>query len=206
MSGHTLSVDPGSTSLTFLERVRSRDQQAWQQFVDLYGPLVYAWCRRWGLQRADAADLVQEVFHAVDIALPAFRHDRPGDSFRGWLWTITRNKLLNFLRRRQMQATAAGGTSGHQLLELLPALDDSSSEAPPGDSARLVRRAVELIRGEFEERSWQAFWRSAVDGHETAHIAADLNTTPHAVRKAKSRVLCRLRELLRELGENDPQG
>jgi RNA polymerase sigma-70 factor (ECF subfamily) len=55
-----------------------------------------------------------------------------------------------------------------------------------------------LIRNEFEERSWQAFWRMAVGGRTANDVAAELSMSPGAVRVAKSRVLRRLRE---ELGD-----
>jgi RNA polymerase sigma-70 factor (ECF subfamily) len=72
-------------------------------------------------------------------------------------------------------------------------------EEPAEEVASLYHRALELVRGEFEERSWQMFWRVAVDGHEVGAIAADLGVSPAAVRKAKSRVLLRLRQEVGEL-------
>src|SRR5262245_29431146 len=65
-----------STSSTLLERVRAQDQEAWQRLVHLYSPLVYGWCRRSGLQDADAADVGQEVFRDVAGAIAGFRRDR----------------------------------------------------------------------------------------------------------------------------------
>lgn len=195
---NTLNSDlPGSTSLSLLDRVRAQDQQAWHSLVQVYGPLVYHWCRRQGLGAEDTADVFQEVFQAVAVQIGDFRRDRPGDSFRGWLWTIARNKIGDHFRRRQRQPNAAGGTDAQERLLAL-------SEQPPAEDhatagCGLVRRALERIRGEFEERTWQMFWRSAVDGHAPRDIAAELGVTPDAVRMAKSRVLRRLRaELIEE--------
>src|SRR5262245_4007027 len=83
----------GSTASTLLRKVRGQTPGAWERLFDLYSPLVYHWARQAGLQEADAADVVQEVFRSVVLHLPGFRRERPGDSFRGWLWTITQNKL-----------------------------------------------------------------------------------------------------------------
>ena len=69
----------------------------------------------------------------------------------------------------------------------------------PEIESELTRRALNLIQTEFEERSWLAFWRSAVDGHATTAIADDLGMTAKAVRQAKYRVLRRLREEMDEL-------
>lgn len=63
----------------------------------------------------------------------------------------------------------------------------------------LMRRAAEIVRQDFESHTWQAFWRSVVEGHAAADIAADLNMTPGAVRQAKFRVLARLRETIGDL-------
>src|SRR5438105_4437335 len=101
---------PDSTSLSLLQRVQGNQPRAWEQLVDLYAPLVYHWCRRAGLGSEDTADVFQEVFRAVAEHVAAFRRDRPGDTFRGWLRTITRNKLRDHFRRRQDQPRAHGGT------------------------------------------------------------------------------------------------
>jgi RNA polymerase sigma-70 factor (ECF subfamily) len=184
-----------STSSSLLARVRRHDGAAWSRFCQLYGPLVYRWGRQAGLQDSDAADIVQEVFRAVATGIASFRDDRPGDTFRGWLWGITRNKLGDHFRRRASAPLAAGGTDAHEQLGQVPEVLDPSESLPAAD-AGLVRRALELVRLEFEERTWQAFWRAAVDGQAARDIAADLGMTPRAVRQAKYRVLRRLREEL----------
>src|SRR5262245_63501950 len=82
-----------STSLGLLDRVRADDPAAWDRLVALYAPLVLHWCRRFALPEQDAPDVFQEVFRAVTGHIRAFRKDRAGDTFRGWLRTITRNKV-----------------------------------------------------------------------------------------------------------------
>jgi RNA polymerase sigma-70 factor (ECF subfamily) len=186
-----------STSFSLLERVRNRDEQAWGRLVHLYAPLVTVWCGRWQVRGDDAEDVVQEVFGAVSAHLDAFRRDRPGDSFRGWLRAITRNKLLDLFRRRQRQPAAPGGSEFYNRLLEVP--EPELPEDTADDLGALYHRALELIRGEFEERTWQAFYRAAVAGHSPAVIAADLGVTQAAVRKAKSRVLLRLRQEVGDL-------
>jgi RNA polymerase sigma-70 factor (ECF subfamily) len=187
-----------STSLTLLARARARDQEAWRRLVYLYGPLLEHWCRRWGVQGADAEDVRQEVFQAVAAGLESFQRDRPGDTFRGWLRGITHHKLLDLYRRRKNQPPAEGGTDPH-----LRMLEVPDSETPPEEPEEqvtgLYHRALELVRGEFEERTWQAFWRTTVEGQSPRDVAAELGVTPAAVRKAKSRILHRLREEVGDL-------
>src|SRR3954469_7873854 len=82
------------TSLTLLALVRAKDEEAWRKLMTLYEPLVRDWCRRCGFRDEDAADVTQEVFVPVPRKIGSYRHDRPGDTFRGWLRTITKSKAL----------------------------------------------------------------------------------------------------------------
>ena len=90
----------GSTSTSFLQRLKVREPQAWQQLAEVYGPLVYFWCRKHGVQSEDAADVFQEVFASVAAAIGRFRHEENGGRFRGWLWTITRRKIQDQIGKR----------------------------------------------------------------------------------------------------------
>lgn len=185
------------TSSSLIGRVKQRDADAWTVMARLYGPLVYGWARQCGLQDQDAADIVQEVFQSVARAIDGFDEEQPGSTFRGWLWTITRNAVRQHARTRARQPGAVGGTDAQQRMQALPQADDQDRE-PDQPTARtaLVHRALRLIRDEFEPPTWQAFWRMTIDGRTAPEVADELSLTPGAVRQAKYRVLCRLRELL----------
>jgi RNA polymerase sigma-70 factor (ECF subfamily) len=206
----------GSTSTSLLIRVQSRDPEAWRRLVALYGPLVHSWCLRAGLQPDDLADVFQEVFTAVAGNIGSFSRNlgrqrgepdsdqktAAGDgrlcgSFRAWLYTITRNKLHDFYRRRAIQPQAAGGSTVHRWLSQLPdalGLDEAGLDEPGPHDAALARRALDLIQSDFEEKTWQAFLRVAIDGLSPREAGLELGMSAVAVRKAKSRVLRRLRE------------
>jgi RNA polymerase sigma-70 factor (ECF subfamily) len=191
-------VNDGLTSVSLLDRVRRQDPEAWDRLLYVYGPLVEHWCRGWGLQGADAEDVRQEVFQAVSKSLATFRRDRPGDTFRGWLRVISRRKFLDLCRNRRNRPEAEGGSDAQMAMMQLPLPVESAENEATEDSPELVKgmhhRALELVRAEFEDRTWQAFWRSAVEGQAPADIARDMNISPAGVRKAKSRVLRRLKE------------
>jgi RNA polymerase sigma-70 factor (ECF subfamily) len=199
-------VDPGgeahsSLASSLLQRLQEQDPRSWERLDRLYGPVVLGWCLRAGLRQEDAADVGQEVFQAVAGAIGEFRRDRPGDSFRGWLWTVTRRKILDH-QRRSRRPQAAGGTTAQERLAQLAAADDASELAPPpdqGEVGAVYCRALELIQAEFAERTWRAFWGVAVDGLPAGQVAAPLGMTAGAVYIAKSRVLRRLREEFGEL-------
>jgi RNA polymerase sigma-70 factor (ECF subfamily) len=189
------------TSQSLLERIKADDAAAWDRLIGLYAPLVYRWCRRWDLPDQEIADVLQEVFQAVATHVAGFRKEREGDTFRGWLLTIARNKVRDHYRRAGREPGGAGGTDAQIRFSRLPAAqtpDDEDSSDRRADRD-VVGRALELIRGEFEERTWRAFWLTAVEDRAPKEVAIELEMSPGAVRVAKSRVLQRLRE---ELGES----
>lgn len=202
----------GSTSRSLLSEARLADAAAWERLVTLYAPLVASWCRRWGVSPQDIADVLQDTFSSVAAHLVRFRKDRPGDTFRGWLMVIARNKTLDYFHRRSRELEGAGGTEASRRLKEIqdPAANDtvdpdlSISEIGSADDPvfnDVLLRALESIRGEFHERTWQAFWKVVVEGRTASDVAADLDMKPGTVRVAKSRVLLRLRRELGDIGE-----
>jgi RNA polymerase sigma-70 factor, ECF subfamily len=197
------SQPSSATSRSLLERVRANDTGAWDRLLRLYAPLVVHWCRRAGLSEADIADVFQEVFLAVATHVHNFRKERAADTFRGWLRTITQSKLSDHFRKRAHEPDALGGTDALTRMNEVPDLQpaDDASVADECAEGRLFQRGLDLIRNEFEERTWQAFWRMAVAGRTASEVAAELSMSPGAVRMAKLRVLKRLREELGDLPE-----
>lgn len=186
-----------STSL--IQRLKTHDAEAWQRLLDLYVPLVFSWCRHSGLQAQDAADVVQEVFRAVLRGIAEFQYRRPTDTFRGWLRTITKNKIRDHFRDQAGIPVAMGGSEAHlRFMEVAAMEPGDSPESGPVSS--LIRRALELIRAEFEDRTWQAFWLMAVGQQSSTEVAQKMKMTPGAVRQAKYKVLRRLRQ---ELGDSE---
>jgi RNA polymerase sigma-70 factor (ECF subfamily) len=188
-----------STSSSLLERARARQPEAWDRLVKLYSPLVYHWCRAARLPSEDAADVLQEVFQSVATAIGAFSHGARGESFRGWLRKITQNKLHDYFRRRKRTPIAAGGSEQNYLLAAVEAPDGDGSTNEQAERRLLLRTDLQLVRMEFEEKTWQAFWRVTIGGHDAATVAAELGLSRAAVYTAKSRVLSRLRQALADL-------
>jgi RNA polymerase sigma-70 factor (ECF subfamily) len=187
------------TSLSLLERAGTQDPAAWGRIVSLYAPLVAHWCLRQGVRRQDCDEVAQETFLAVHANLASFERERVG-SFRAWVRGIVRYKALDHFRRQRQEpaAAAAGGTEAHrQMADLSGPADDEEDDA--AELSGLYRRALSLIQAEFEPRTWQAFWRAAVDGQATDVVAGELGMSAVAVRIAKSRVLARLREEVGQL-------
>jgi len=186
-----------ATSLSLLERAKANDRSAWDRIVCLYAPLVYRWCRRFGLQEADALDVGQDVLRSVVAKLAEFHKDRPGDSFRKWLKTVTRNRALDFFRKKSRQPQILPGDF---------ATHEESAESAEDLTERKVvlRRALDLVREDFEPRTWDAFWRVTIDGQSPADVAADLGVSANVVYLARSRVLRRLADQFAELIDEWP--
>jgi RNA polymerase sigma-70 factor, ECF subfamily len=190
-----------ATSQGLLDRLKANDPEAWDRFVVLYAPLVYRWCRRWDLRDQDIADILQDVFQAVSAHIATFRRESTGDTFRGWLRTIARNKVQDHFPRLGREPGGVGGTDAQIRLTNVPAAGPADDEDSPEEieDRLLLGRGLDLIRAEFEDRTWKAFWGTTVEGRDTKEVALELRMSPGAVRVAKSRVLRRLRE---ELGES----
>ena len=201
----TAASQDGTTSHNLIDLVRQRDLCAWRRLCGIYGPLVYGWARRKGLQEADASDVVQDVFRVVAQHVFSFRLDRPGDTFRGWLWTITHNALRNRFDRRakRLDAPVGGSSALHQLHQLAdqnaPQPDEPETPDTEEDRILVLRLAVDAVRNDFEPRTWDAFWKRAVEGKPAAEVGEELGMTANSVRQAKFRVLTRLRSTLGEL-------
>ena len=187
----------GSTSLTLLDKATAGNALAWQRLVLLYTPLVRWWCRRFGVYRPeDVEDVTQDVFATVARSIGRFTKG-PVGSFRSWLYTICRHKAGDHFRRTRDRPVAVGGSSAHVRLEALSEPAEGAAELDEvSERIILLRRAIELVRQEFEPETWTAAWRAAVEGQAPADIAAALDMTVGAVYTAKSRVLKRMRDLL----------
>jgi RNA polymerase sigma-70 factor (ECF subfamily) len=189
------AVPPTRASL--LVRLKApRDERAWGEFVEIYEPLIQRLARAKGVQEADADDLAQEVFRAVAAAIEKWDPDPARGSFRGWLSRIARNLIVNLLAARGRQS-ANYGTGGTEMVEFLEAQPTSEADSALFDleyRRRVFAFAARRARVHFQETTWQAFWRTGVEGREVATVAAELGLSPGALYVARNRVMARLRQ------------
>lgn len=182
--------------MSLAERLREGSASAWKELVELYGPLLHHWCRRGNVPEEAIADVAQDVLVSAFRGLDRFDGSRPDATFRGWLWTIARSRIIDHHRGQNGKAAAVGGSTAYERLQSVA--DPTPLEDPTelDHSSALLHRALNQIRCEFTETTWDAFWRATVLGHPTDVIAKENGVTPAAIRKAKSRVLARLRKQL----------
>ena len=192
----TTNSNEPSTSISLLQLACDGDPDGWRRLMQVYGPMVYGWARRCGCQSADAADIMQDTFASVSRAIRRFDYQRNGATFRGWLWTIVRNKIRD--QERGVKEIALGGTDAQFNMQQLCGKDAKESpvwdeETPPSeyatDTKLARRRMLELLRESFDPRSWRMFWETAVVGREPVDVAQEMGVTRWAVYKARARVL-----------------
>lgn len=196
--------DAPETRLSLVLRLQQADDvQAWNEFTEVYQPVIYRLARSQGLQDADAIDLTQEVLTRVATAVQQFDPDPRWGSFRGWLGRITRNMVIQFLRNRNRRPRTCDDSAMYELLQQAP--DQESLEAQSFDLERereLFGWAAAQIRPKFDQRTWQAFWQTAVAGRSAADVAGELQMSRGAVYVARSRIMARLRETVQRFETN----
>ncbi|HVA45305.1 MAG TPA: RNA polymerase sigma factor [Pirellulales bacterium] len=192
--------NPPSTRDSLLARLgRPSDERAWQEFMEIYGPLVYRLARRRGFQHADADDLCQEVFQATAKSIERWRQRPDRGSFRAWLFQIARNVMINTLRHRQRHPGGVGGSEIKRLLDQQPADDQESRLLAVEYERHLFQWAAEAVKKEFRQATWQAFWQTGVEGRKSSDVAKELDISVGAVYIARSRVMARLRAKIEEV-------
>ena len=193
------------TRQSLLLRLRdARDHSAWSEFLEIYEPLVYRLARRKGFQDADARELTQEVLLAVFGAIGRWDPDPAHGSFRGWLFRIARNMMINFLAKQRRGPQPAGSTDFVRLLAQQPAPESDESVLFDREYKRAAFRwAADQVRDEFHDNTWQAFWRTCVAGIAIKQAAAELGMSVGSVYVARSRVMARLREAIQRIDRDE---
>ncbi len=195
--------DSVETRPSLLIRIRDADDSlAWNQFIEIYAPLIHRFACKHGLQDADAADLTQEVLRSVARSIGGLNYDPKIGRFRGWLLTVARNKLRNFFSRSGKTPRGSGDTAVKDMLDNHPSQDNSDEQFWEQEyEQRLFEWAADRIKDRFQESTWQAFWLTSVEQRSAKETADSLSITVGAVYIAKSRVVAKLRETLEQIGD-----
>lgn len=189
-----------STSPSLLLRIRnSQDEDAWNQFLDVYSPIVRSYCFQRKIQYADIDDITQDVMTSVSNAIRNFEYDPSKGRFRAWFGTVTANRIKSFLGKKNRS-------------ELPQTNEDSSSDQyadPDTDwidifSERILRLACSQIQADFADSTWSSFEATWIRNESAADVAKSLGIQVHAVYVNKSRVLKRLEAEVRMLAEDMP--
>ena len=191
-----------SVTSSLLKRAKANDQDAWHALIEVHGDAVYNWCRRRGLDATTARDISQEVFKSVAASLDRFDRQRDSDSFRGWLYKITINKIRDHWRKTNKEPVASGGSDAQRAMHDIEF--DGEEESAASDVKAQFLRMMEFVKGRFNETHVEAFCRVFLEGQDPGDVATDLGMARHNIYNIRSRIL---RELKREFGvESDGDG
>lgn len=191
------TLDPQSTSTSLLQQVRSGEQLAWFRFVSVYTPLIELWTRQQGIRRGDSEDVIQNVLVAVAQHIQEYGRDRAENSFRAWLWTITRSKVIDHVRssRKMPDILDADRLGNLEAPDRFACASRNTSEFA-NDRDTLVNSALEVIRLDFSPQTWTAFWQTCALGRPPSEVAREMGMSAAAVCMCRARVMRRLRETI----------
>ncbi|MCG8651916.1 MAG: sigma-70 family RNA polymerase sigma factor [Pirellulales bacterium] len=194
------------TSESLIVRVRDPSNRlAWDEFEQLYRPVIFRIARAKGLQHADALDLVQQVLISVASAIDRFEKQNNGASFRNWLSRITRNAILKALSRPPRDRPV-GGSAILDVLSEVPAGDPETAALINLEYRReLFQRAAEQVRCEVQESTWLAFELTALQDTPVDRAAKVLAVSTGSVYAARSRVMRRIRNAVLRLEKSEPE-
>jgi RNA polymerase sigma-70 factor (ECF subfamily) len=180
-----------SPSETFLVRLRrDRSRTDWERFHDLYHPLLHFWAHRL-VPPNEVSDLVQDVFLLVMQKLPSFAgtEDR---SFIAWLRAVLWNRWRDLGRRAAVRQCVGDAAA----LEQIPGKDDLGEVAAAEERNLLIRRALQIMKTDFEPTTWRACWEAVACDRAAVEVAAELGVSVDVVYSASYRVIRRLRNEL----------
>jgi RNA polymerase sigma factor (sigma-70 family) len=190
---------PDSTRPSLLLRLREAgDTEAWNTFVEVYGPLMYGRCRRKGLTHEDAEDVSQKISAKVAAAMRGFQYQPARGRFRDWLGTVVNGEINRFLRQTSRKAAATEEPSS---LDEVAARGEDTAWTEEFNS-QVLRSALARCQPHFENSTWRAFELVWIENQTPAEAALALNQPLAAIYVAKSRVLKRLWQEVQELAED----
>lgn len=194
---------PSDTRASLILRLPdAADAAAWDELLAIYGPLVFRMAVRQGLQTADADDLVQNVFAAIARSVAEWLERSDRGKFRAWLLRIARNAAVNFLTRRGHGSLGTGDERVAQLLAEIPAPESQlSSEFDLEYRREVFRWAAEQVRDAVADTTWQAFWLTQMESLPISEVAERLGISVGNVYIGRSRVMTRLKELVKQFEE-----
>lgn len=189
-----------SFTSSILEPLRNRDPEAWDLFVDIWTRVVYGWCLNKHVDRADIPDVVHDVLIQVLEKIDGYKRRK---TFRGWLWTVTRNKINDALRKKEGEGDVQPIVGDIEAPKTDPAEEDDEEPLVEEHDVYLVHRHLDLLRQKYPKKRWDIFDLMVKQNLNATQAAKELGMTPHSVRKAKSRFLQWLREELSDVVDFD---
>ena len=194
-------TDWPETNHSLIQRVKdTRDNDAWNELLALYSPVVYRLARGVGLSHESVEDVIQGVFLSVSRSIQEWEKLQEGPRFRNWLGRVTRNAAINAVTRARPDR-ATGASSVFEQLQSVPSQDQLSESMHQELRLEAIRYAATLIQDEFPEKVWAVFCATSMDGRAASEVASAFECSVGTVYVYRCRVTARLREKANELAD-----
>ena len=194
---------PPDTRHSLIARLKDpQNHSAWTEFVCVYEPFLLRLVKKQGTPDQHAADVTQQLLLTIAKSVDRWRPDGKVASFRRWLGCVARNVVIKFMTRERKQIAGRGGSEF--LVQLEGITDDSiAAEQIRQYQHELILWAAELVRVEFRENSWRAFWETEIEGRSVADVSLELGVSTGSVYMSRSRVFARIRNRIEEVLVDD---
>lgn len=186
-----------------IDRIRSGDEDAWQDLIDRYEGRLLAFVESRLRRRAVSEDVVQETFIGFLNSLPNYDGRR---SLESYLFAICAYKLTDHLRREGRRPTlplssAGGGRSSSETWEIEGNARPASSLVRSGERRRIEEEAlVAAIQNQLDHWRKRGDWTKIqcvelllVRGWANKDVAAYLNISEQQVANYKFDFIAKLR-------------
>jgi len=182
--------------VSLLLRLRhENNEQSWREFYTVYGRLIFGYSLHFNISYAEAEDIVQEVCVKVFRQIGRFDYSPQRGRFRGWLKTITRNTVIDYLRRRQRRKDATQKfqeTLEAQFLDYETKVDEEIWAWEWKKT--LYENALERVRARVDSGTFKVFRLYALEGMHIDAVVEETGLNANAVYAVKHRILKYIRE------------
>ena len=181
-----------ATRSTLLVRLKDLDnQQAWQEFFDVYWTLLFNFARRAGLNESDAEEVVMDTVETVARKIEDFEYNRQTGRFKSWLLTIVRFKLGDRFRKKKRQAEKGEVASLDEIAEGQVMDADAPELEKIWDAEwqkRMIDMALERVKQLVGHKQYQIFHCYVIQEQAAEDVAEFLEVSKAQVYVAKNRV------------------
>lgn len=196
-----LSAELIPTRATLIQRLKNwQDQASWQDFFDIYSPLIYGVARKRGLTISEAEDVVQETLIAVAKHMPSFKYDPAMGSFKAWLLNMTRWRIADHIRAHRPPAAwqqspeeaslgyaIMAGAADHTIPDLEKLWDEEWNKTLLDAATAKARRGV-------DPKQYQIFDFYVNKEWPPERVAKAFGISPGQVYQAKHRMIGLIKE------------
>jgi RNA polymerase sigma factor (sigma-70 family) len=169
-------------------------QERWQEFEQVYKPLLLFWMKKKNVPASAKDEVLQECWISAFKAIGKFERDADKGSFRGWLRTIVHRRVADYFR--SLPKDQAVPQEWLNDIVTPEQMDAEELEEEKEALREIEARALSVVRGSIKnENTWKMFWMTAVEKVPTEEVAQQFNVSKAGVRMAKQRVVKRLKGL-----------